>query len=329
MPPVDRNKPKRAASSESTYTIMDFAKEFPDDETCLDWLWRHLCSEDGEHAWCPKCEKTRRFHRVQSRPSYSCDSCGHHMHPTARTIFHKSSTSLRLWFHAIFLMSSTRCGISAKQLEREIGVTYKTAWRMFKMIRQLLLVDDDGELLSGEVEMDETFIGGWPRKGQVHNRLEARMWAEKKTKVFGMVERGGRVVARIVPDREAATLLPHVRTRVLPEATIFTDEWRSYRALGREGYTHHRVHHAAKVYVDGNVHTQTIEGFWSLVKRGISGVHHAVSAKHLQGYLDSYAFRYNHRADAKPLFKTLLENVASGQVASGRLAPRLGDDSPS
>jgi len=135
------------------------------------------------------------------------------------------------------------------------------------------------------------------------------MWSERKTKVFGMVERGGRVVAQVVPNREAGTLMAHVRERVLPEAIVYTDEFKSYRSLPREGYQHKRVHHAAKVYVDGDVHTQTIEGFWSLLKRGIGGVHHSVSAKHLQGYLDEYSFRYNHRNDREPMFKTLLGNV--------------------
>ena len=154
MPPVDRNNPKRSRASDATYTVMDFVKDFPDDKTCLEWLWRSLYSPNGEHAFCSKCARERRFHRVNSRPSFSCDVCGHHLHPTAGTIFHKSSTSLHLWFHAIFLMSSTRCGISAKQLEREIGVTYKTAWRMFHLIRELLLVDewDEDERLSGTVE---------------------------------------------------------------------------------------------------------------------------------------------------------------------------------
>src|SRR5437899_8475029 len=113
MPPVNRNQPKRAASSESTYTVMDLGRDFPDDATCLEWLWRKHFSADGEHADCPKCGTLRKFHRVASRPSFSCDTCGQHLHPTAGTIFHKSSTSLALWFKAIFLMSSTRCGVSA------------------------------------------------------------------------------------------------------------------------------------------------------------------------------------------------------------------------
>jgi transposase len=149
--------PKKRKSAD--YTVADFQDEFPTDDVCLDWLWRRGHSEDGETAYCPKCERTRRFHRVKSRQSYSCDSCGHHIHPAAGTIFHKSTTPLRLWFHAVFLLSQTRCGISAKQLQRETGVTYKTAWRMFNRIRQMLQ-DDDESPLSGEVEVDETTWGG-------------------------------------------------------------------------------------------------------------------------------------------------------------------------
>src|SRR4051794_7966461 len=123
MPPVNRNAPKRAQTSESRYTVMDFMADFPDDAACLDFLWRQSLSLDGQHAHCPKCKRQRRFHRLSKHPAYSCDTCGHHLHPTAGTIYHKSSTSLVLWFHAIFLMSQTRCGISAKQLERDLGVT--------------------------------------------------------------------------------------------------------------------------------------------------------------------------------------------------------------
>ena len=122
---------------------MEFMREFPDDEACLDWLWRSRYASDGHTADCPKCGQPRRFHRVKDRPAYDCDTCGHHLHPTAGTIFHKSSTSLHLWFHAMFLISQTRCGISAKHLERELGVTYKTAWRMFNLIRNQLMEQDN------------------------------------------------------------------------------------------------------------------------------------------------------------------------------------------
>jgi transposase len=140
------------------YTIDDFNRDYPNDDACLEWLKNYL-HPNGIH--CKVCGKTTKHHRVSSRKSYSCDVCGHHVHPTADTIYHKSSTPLKKWFYATYLMASTRCGISAKQLERELGVTYKTAWRMFKQIRTLL---SDDEPLNGEVEVDETYIGG-KRKG--------------------------------------------------------------------------------------------------------------------------------------------------------------------
>jgi transposase-like protein len=141
MPPVDRNAPKRGSFSDSTYSLMEFMRDYPDDATCLDFLWRERYAPDGSHAHCPTCKQERKFHKVKERPAWDCDHCGHHLHPLAGTIFQKSSTSLQLWFYAIFLMTSTRCGVSAKQLERELGVTYKTAWRIFNKIRNNLMTD--------------------------------------------------------------------------------------------------------------------------------------------------------------------------------------------
>jgi transposase len=142
MPPVDRNNPVRGRGNDSRYSLMEFMRECPDDAACLDMLWRERFADDGHHARCPKCERTRKFHRIKARPAYSCDSCGHSLYPLAGTIFNKSSTSLHLWFYAIYIMASTRCGVSAKHLERELGVTYKTAWRMSRLIRSKLTTED-------------------------------------------------------------------------------------------------------------------------------------------------------------------------------------------
>jgi transposase len=301
---------------------MEFVADFPDDSACLDWLWRTRYSVDGEHAECPKCEQVRVFKKYEfanRNTSWTCTGCGHHVHPTAGTIFHKSSTSLHLWFYAMYLMVSTRCGISAKQLEREMGVTYKTAWRMFHLIRNELMTQDD-DTLSGEVEMDETYVGGKPRGKEVRamsrtglGPMQAGQAAgrKKKTTVFGMVERGGKVSAHVVPTKLQDAVMGHVEGRVLDSSTIFTDEAPLYQPLGSKGYEHRRIHHAAKVYVKGNVHTNTIEGFWSLVKRGIGGTHHAVSAKHLQGYLNEYVWRYNRRNDRRAMFWQLLVRAAN------------------
>jgi transposase len=290
MPPVDRNHPKRAQSSESQYSLMEFMREFPDDAACLQWLWEAKHSDNGTHADCPKCERVRKFHKVADRPAWDCDSCGYHLHPTAGTLFHKSSTSLHLWFYAMHLMTSTRCGISAKQLERELGVTYKTAWRMANLIRTELMTDD-GEPLSGAVEADETYVGGRRR----HTPAGRPGKESHKQPVFGMVERSGRVAAFVAPDATSKTVMAHIEARVLPASIIYTDEWQAYWNVSKRGYDHRRTYHGEKVYVRGDVHTNTIEGFLSLVKHGLRGVYHSVSKKHLQGYLNEYAWRYNHR----------------------------------
>jgi transposase len=247
------------------FTIDHFNQQFPDDETCLEWLKDYLYP-DG--IFCPTCERVTKHHRVASRPSYSCQHCGHHVHPTADTIYHKSSTPLHKWFYAVYLMAQTRCGISAKQLERELGVTYKTAWRMFKQIRSMLQED---ESLSGQVEVDETYMGG-------KRRRVGHGYKKNKTVVVGAVERKGRDTAKVVPNNKSASLIPFVKAKVLPSSTVYTDELRSYNPLENHGYVHNRIHHAAQVYVDGDIHTNSIEGFWSLVKRGIGGVYHAVGS---------------------------------------------------
>jgi transposase len=258
--------------------------------------------------YCPTCERVTKHHREKNRPSYACQFCGHHEHPLVGTIFENSATSLRLWFYAIYLMSSTRCGISAKQLERELGVTYKTAWRMFHKIRSLLEQGDG--VFDGTVEADETYVGG-RRRGTRRGRPGKD---SHKTAVFGMAqrktgERKGQVAATVVRDTKRATVLPHVQKKVLPESMIYTDEYTVYDSLGKEGYKHDRVHHAEEVWVSGDVHTNTIEGFWSLAKRGIGGVYHSVSSKHLQSYLDEYVFRYNNRGDERGLFMAFLDRI--------------------
>jgi hypothetical protein len=282
---------------QKSYTIRDFQRDYPTDEACLDRL-RDFLYPDG--VYCKVCDAVTKHHRVKSRMSYSCDRCGHHEHPMANTIFMDTRTPLRVWFHAVFLMASTRCGISAKQLQRETGVTYKTAWRMFHKISSLL-AEDDGPV-GGHVEMDETYIGG------KRSRL-GRGYVVNKTAVFGIVERKGRVKATAVPDASAKSLYPIIGARVLPNTTVYTDEAPVYKKLPSRGYEHKRIHHSAKVYVRGSVHTNTIEGFWSLVKRGIGGVYHSVSAKHLQDYLNEYAFRYNHRDDPIPMFRVMMNQV--------------------
>ncbi|SRR5579884_2849076 len=294
------------------YTVDDFNRDFPNDDACLDAIMEQRFP--GHVTTCEKCKVDRKHYRIAGRKVYSCDHCGTQISPLAGTIFEKSSTPLRLWFHAMFQMGSTKCGISAKQIQRETGVTYKTAWRMFKQIRTLM--SEDLQLEGEAVEIDETYYGG-VRKGQRGRPLRGDT---KKMPIVGVVERKGRVVAKTVDTVGSATLLGVVREHVLPESTIYSDEHRGYdgiKGLRRSddstrnaGYQHYRIHHSSKVYVMGNVHTNCVEGFWSLIKRGIGGTHHAVSQRYLQTYLDEYAFRYNRRNVPRPMFKQILEQVS-------------------
>jgi transposase-like protein len=296
------------------YTIGKFNERFPDEDACLDAI---LVQVYPDGISCRTCERVTKHHRRSGRKQYACDYCGTLVAPLAGTIFEKSSTPLKSWFYAMYLMAQTRCGISAKQLERELGVTYKTAWRMFTQIRRLMA--EDGGPLAGEVEVDETWHGGklqFPgRKGHTGQQPGYNSLANK-TPIMGAVERGGKVKAKVVSNIRKGTLMPLVSEHIMPDATVFTDEHKAYDGLEKRGYAHHRVNHSARVYVTGNVHTNTIEGFWSLLKNGIRGAHHAVGAAYLQSYVSEYTYRYNHRDDAQPMFVSLSERVS--EVRHGR-----------
>jgi len=282
-----------------TYTIKDFGKQFPTDDACLDFLFK---ARYPKGVFCEKCGKTTKHYKRTGIKFYSCEFCGMGVAPTSGTIFHKSDTPLRSWFHAIFLMSSTKTGISAKQLQRELGVTYKTAWRMFKQIRKLM--NENIDPLNGHIEVDETYIGG-KRAGK------RGRGAAGKTAVMGLTERQGKAIIKVVPDVKTRTLLPMIWKNIISNSTVFTDELPSYNHVAKLGYTHKVVQHAAKQYVCGIAHVNTVESLWSTIKRGIDGVNHSVSPLHLQSYLDSYVYRYNHRKDGAPIFLSLLERVST------------------
>ena len=283
------------------YTTKDFDRDFPTDDACLEWLFKNRWP-DG--MVCAKCQKVTPHYRITERPCYSCDRCGNHVYPMAGTIFAGTRFShLRLWFKAVAYMAVTRCGISSRQLSRDIGVGVKTGWRMFHQIRKVL--SDDDAILHGDIEVDETYIGG-KRPGK------RGRGAEGKTIVMGMVERGGKVKAKVVPDVKARTLVPEIQSSVPVGTAVLTDDLPSYRRLSSLGYLHDVVPHSKGIYVVGkDIHTNSIEGFWSQLKRSIDGSYHHVTTHHLQKYVDEYSFRYSHRNDEQNMFWAMMDRVIS------------------
>jgi len=299
---------RQTVPPQQKYTVKDFEREFPTEDACLETVM-HWRFPEGK-TLCVTCGVERKHYRVSGRTSYACRACGNHIYPLAGTIFHKSSTSLRTWFYVMRLMASTRIGVSAKQIQRETGVTYKTAWRMMKQVRMLMSEDIK---LSGPVEMDEAYFGG--SDSNKHSHLRGRA----KTPALGIVERKGRVVARVIPDASKASILPVVGEVLQPRTMIYSDESATLAQVRWMGKSHKlaTVNHS-KSYVDGYAHTNTIDGFWSLVKRGIGGVYYQVGPEYLQSYLDEYSFRYNRRKVMRPMFSQLAERTTMQVCPSAR-----------
>jgi len=278
--------------------IRAFNKRFPDENACLEHLMR---VRFGERLTCFKCSKQATYYRVKKRRSYECEHCGYQVYPTAGTPFESTRTPLRDWFCVMFLFCASRNGVAAKEVQRQLGVTYKTAWRMCNLIRKYMGYVDGDYPLGGPgktVEIDETYIGGKSHVSGGHDKMS----------VLGIVERNGDVLTRPIKARGHQDLLPPIVKFVKPGSKVYTDDWPGYDALTpRFGYEHESVNHSAKEYVRGDVHTNSIEGFWSNVKRGIKGTYVWVSEKHLQTYLREFEYRHNLRQYPELMFDCLLQ----------------------
>lgn len=279
------------------FTIDALHEQFPDDDACLNFMFEQFY---GDLKACPRCGVVMpRFYRVRNRKCYACNDCGYQLSPLANTIFHKSETSLKKWFYAIYLFGVGKNGVSAKEIERHLGVTYKTAWRMAKQIR--LMMQEDGSMLSGIIEADETYIGG---KTKIERKYD------NKTAVVGIVEKKkgyGKVKAFATKQADATVTLPFLRANIAAGSTLHTDDSRIYSRVKRD-FTHEFVNHSKLEYVKSGVHTNTIEGFWGQLKRSIDGTYHCVSPKYLQLYVNEFVFRYNYRTTAA--FPVLMKAAA-------------------
>jgi transposase len=278
-----------------SFTYKQFLETYPDDAACLAHLFE---TRYGKEPICPKCGGVGTFHKLSKMPAYTCN-CGHHIHPMAGTPFERSRTSLQTWFYVMFLFCASRNGVSAKEIQRQIGCTYKTAWRMGHEIRKYMgWVDGDRKLggVGGPiVEVDETFIGGHDRIGH-----------DDKKVVLGMIERGGEVLTRHVTSRRAEHVMPLIKRWVKPFSRVATDSATTLSGLTEADYFHGMVDHSRKEWVRGDVHTNTIEAFWGNLKRGINGTYVWVSRKHLQKYLWEFEYRHNLRREPWLMFELLL-----------------------
>lgn len=296
----------RKPSSVQAFSVREFFKRFPDDDACLEHVMkvryglRHTCEA------CGVVDAT--FHKLSNRRAYSCAHCGHHVYPCAGTIFQDSRTPMQTWFYAIYLFVTTRHGVSGKELQRTLGVTYKTAWRMGQQIRDLMAKADGFEMLQGHVELDEAYVGG--RRSGKRGR-----GAAGKTIVMGLKERGGRIATAIIPNVKTETLKGVVRSNIKPGAVVSTDELYSYGLLSADGYKHGRVKHAEKDYahydyrLGATVSTNNVESFWRLFKKSIASTHIHVSPQHMQRYLSEFTFRQNHREMVNGMFDLLIGAV--------------------
>jgi len=285
------------------YTIKDLQKQFPNDDACLDAIFD---MRYGDVDTCPKCGVVgTKFYRVTGRKCYACMHCGYQLHPLAQTIFHKSETPLTTWFYVMFQVSVAKNGMSAKEVARSTGVTYKTAHRMLKMVRSLMLQGTD--FLSGIVEVDETYVGGVRKKKYRDTKTQ---W-ENKTAVIGIVEKNGMARTLVTKHADATVTIPFMKANIAPGSTVHTDESKIYSRVRRD-FDHAFVNHSKFEYVKSGVTTNTIEGLWGNWKNSLRGTYHAVSPKYLQAYVNEFVFRYNYRGVA--VYPVLLE-LASKRVA--------------
>ncbi len=272
-------------------SIIEFQKHFDTNEKCREFL--ELQRWNGTPA-CPFCGSVNVHRFANNNKIFKCreKECHHKFSVTVGTIYENTKIPLTKWFLATYILSVHSKGISSLQLANWLAVTQKTAWFLNHRIREML-TDKAPELLSGVVEIDETFVGG--KLANKHNSQKKDIGRfDNKTVVFGAVQRDGKVKTKIVPDTTKESLIPAVYENIEKGSVMVSDENPSYNDVSKD-YSHAKVNHSAKEYVRGAAHTNTIEGFWSLLKRQIIGIHHNVSPKHLQRYCNEAAYRYNNK----------------------------------
>jgi len=289
---------------------MEFMAKFPTEKKVVEHYFTIRYPNGVE---CNHCKSPKVYKRKDNIKVLDCNDCDNTFSPFKDTIFEKSCTDLRKWFYAIHLFLNGKKGVSGLQLKREIGVTYKTAWRMLQQIRKAMGNSEQQEFFDTIVEIDETYIGGKPRKCNDRNDKDGmgggtstqnkRGRGTKKTPVVGVVDRiNKKVFAKVaMPNKKGQKLTAKQLIEILKTVSrqengniIMTDEFRGYDPLERDNFVHLRIDHS-KAFSDGNIHTNNAESFWAVLKRAVYGIYHHVSVKYLQRYVDEFCFRWNNR----------------------------------
>ncbi len=292
-------------------SIADLLTAFPDEAACAAHLEKIRWDGNPVSPFDPESKVYVCAGKPGAAPRYKCKNTGKYFNVKVGTIFEDTKIPLQKWFMALYLLSSHKKGISSHQLAKDIDVTQKTAWFINHRLRYAFDHPNYQATLSNTVEVDETYIGGAEKNKHESKKTEGTQGRSLKTKkpVLGMVERGGNVSAQVVDDTTKATVHEAIEAKVVAGSTVMTDEYQSYNGLNKT-YSHEVVHHSAKQYVNGMAHTNTMEGFWSLLKRGIDGIYHHVSFKHLQKYCNEFVIRYNTRKQGTAQrFTFVLDNM--------------------
>ena len=292
------------------YTINQFRRDYPNDDVCLDMIFKLRYTK---MPCCPQCHQASNFKRIAGRRCYQCadKDCQYQLYTTVGTVFEKTRTSLVDWFYVIYLMTSTRNGVSGKEIQRQLGVTYKCAWRMGHQVRLLMNDGKLTELLSGIIESDETYIGGQHKNKHKKEREilnKKGTGAINKTPVLTILQRDGNIVNRVLDKAEGKTIKPVIKEVVEKKSTLVTDGFGGYAGLSKL-YNREVVNHAQDEFVRGQFHTNTVEGYFSHLKRMIWGTHIHVSKRHLIKYANEHSFRYVNRKQGQGMFHTILNRI--------------------
>lgn len=292
-------------------SIADLLKAFPDETACFAHLEQIRWNGTVVSPFDAESKVYVCAYKEGTAPRYKCKNSGLYFNVKTGTIFEDTKIPLQKWFMALYILSSHKKGISSHQLAKDIDITQKSAWFVLHRLRYAFDHPNYKAAMEGTVEADETYIGGAEKNKHADKKTEGTQGRSTKTKkpVFGMVERGGNVTAQVVEDTNKKTVQKLIAEQVVAGTIVMTDEYASYKGLDKV-YTHEIVQHSAKQFVNGMAHTNTMEGFWSLLKRGIDGIYHHVSFKHLQRYCDEFVLRYNSRKfDTSQRFYFVLANT--------------------